>query len=99
MEIKILNFKKVNGDGLLKALVDISIDGWTLKALRVTAHNGRKPYVASSRCGIRDPDTGHLTFEQIVYCPPDIWKTIEDTILKRYEKENESNGTDGTETN
>ena len=89
MEIKILLWKKITGDsGLVKALVDIeTVDGWTLRALRLMHHPGRKAYVTTSRCGIRDPDTGHLTFEQIVYAPHDVWKAIEEAIINQYERE------------
>jgi len=97
IEVKILNYRKIE-EGLVKALVDIEVNDWTLKALRVTQHPGRRPYVASSRAGIKDPGTGHLTFEQIIYAPPDIWAEIENKIIKRYEEENGKNG-NTTETN
>jgi hypothetical protein len=88
-----LEWKKNNGEGILKAFVDIWVEpGWTLKALRLIHRPGRKPYVSASRCAIRDFNTEQLVFEQIVFTPPDVWQAIEQKILQRYEEE--SNGTE-----
>lgn len=94
MEIRILDFQMVN-DGLLKALVSIEIDGWIIKGLRVTKHEGRKAYAVMSKSSILDPTTRRIHLEQLVFLPADLWPEVERVVLQKFEEEiNKENGID-----
>jgi len=99
-EIKILNWKKIESDGPLKAMADIQVEpGWIFRGIRVSQHPGRRPYIKMSDIPVRDQNTGSMEYIQQVFFPPDIWVLIEKTIVERFDKEKNLYGTNNSETN
>ena len=97
--IRILKFEILKDQGPLKALVDVEVDGWTLRFLRFTWSAGRpRGYVSLSRTGIKDLRTGVLSFESATKAPPEVWAAIENAVIEKYEKEMGRDGTVERET-
>jgi hypothetical protein len=99
MEIKILRYSKIEDQGILRGQVDMSINGWIVRGLRITQHDQRRePYLVMTKGKILDIDTGRVHFEQTVFMPIDLWKEVERIALTKF-KEKETVKDDGTDSN
>ncbi len=85
--IHTLNYRKLNNAEPLRALVDVEIDGWIIKALRVTQKGSRKPYISMSKSAVLDPSTGRTNLEQALFLPDDLWFEVEVAVLKMFDQE------------
>jgi DNA-binding cell septation regulator SpoVG len=100
MEIKILNWKKIDTGGPLKAIADIWVEpGWIIRGIRVSRNQGREPYIKLTDTSIRDRATGALEHFQQVFFPPEIWKAVEKAIVKKFYEEERTNTDGSAETN
>ena len=75
-------------------MADIEIEpGWIFRAIRISQHPGRRPYIKMTEVPVRDQNTGGMEYIQQVFFPPDIWALVEKAIIERFDKENKGNGT------
>jgi hypothetical protein len=87
-EIKILEFRFMNGGKALKAFCDIEINGWVIREWRVIKDNEKRPWVASPQLSWKGPD-GRIQYKTIVTLPDELKGEIDRIILNRFTEEME----------
>jgi DNA-binding cell septation regulator SpoVG len=89
MKISVLEMRMVAGDKPLKAFVDIQVDDWIIRELRVIKEANKRTWVVSPQLSWKDPVTGSIKYKTILTLPGDVKGEVDRLILNRFAEEME----------